>query len=148
MTWAVLDSSIALTWCFDDETSPDTERLLDRVRDEGAIVPGLWYVELGNVLLQAEKRGRITVSGVAGRLALLRDLPLTTDQETTARAWREILALARTEGLTTYDATYLELALRHGLPLLTKDKDLAAAARRLGVVVLPEPAGRRKRGPA
>ncbi len=148
MTWAVLDSSIALTWCFDDETSPDTERLLDRVRDEGAIVPGLWYVELGNVLLQAEKRGRITVSGVAGRLALLRDLPLTTDQETTARAWREILALARTEGLTTYDATYLELALRHGRPLLTKDKDLAAAARRLGVVVLPEPAGRRKRGPA
>jgi predicted nucleic acid-binding protein len=148
VTWAVLDSSIALTWCFDDETSPDTERLLDRVRDEGAIVPGLWYVELGNVLLQAEKRGRITVSGVAGRLALLRDLPLTTDQETTARAWREILALARTEGLTTYDATYLELALRHGRPLLTKDKDLAAAARRLGVVVLPEPAGRRKRGPA
>jgi predicted nucleic acid-binding protein len=145
VTSAVLDSSIALTWCFDDETSPETENLLDRVRDNGAIVPALWYIELGNVLLQAEKRGRISLSGVASRLALLADLPLTTDQETTARAWREILTLARTEGLTTYDATYLELALRRGVPLLTKDKDLADAAGRLGVTVLPDQATRKKR---
>jgi predicted nucleic acid-binding protein len=146
VTSAVLDSSIALTWCFDNETSPETERLLDRVRDDGAIVPALWYIELGNVLLHAEKHGRISTSGVAGRLALLADLPLMTDQETTARSWREILTLARTEGLTTYDATYLELALRYGVPLLTKDKDLADAAGRLGVTVLPDRAARKTRG--
>jgi predicted nucleic acid-binding protein len=69
---------------------------------------------------------------------LLADLPISTDQEMVARAWREVLTLARTEGLTTYDATYLELALRYSLPLLTKDKTLAAAARRLGVVALPD----------
>jgi predicted nucleic acid-binding protein len=93
---------------------------------------------LGNVLLNAEKRGRISMSGVTGRLALLAELPIVVDQETTARAWRDILTLARNEGLTTYDATYLELSLRLGLPLLTKDGDLAGAAKRLGVVVLPD----------
>jgi predicted nucleic acid-binding protein len=127
-----------LTWCFDDEACPETEKLLDRVRDEGAVVPALWYLELGNVLLNAEKRGRISMSGVTGRLALLAELPIVVDQETTNRAWRDILTLARNEGLTTCDATYLELSLRLGLPLLTKDGDLAGAARRLGVVVLPD----------
>jgi predicted nucleic acid-binding protein len=82
----VVDSSVALAWCFADEASPATEDLLDRVRDEGALVPALWYLELGNVLLSAEKRGRISMSGIAGRLALLAQLPIMIDQETTARA--------------------------------------------------------------
>ena len=55
----VIDCSIALTWVFEDEASPQTDTLFERVRDEGAIVPALWHLELGNVLLQAEKRGRI-----------------------------------------------------------------------------------------
>jgi predicted nucleic acid-binding protein len=100
-------------------------------------VPALWHLELGNVLLQAEKRGRISAGDVALRLELIGELPISVDRETTSRAWREILTLARAERLTTYDATYLELALRRGLPLLTKDRDLASAARRLGVAVLP-----------
>lgn len=133
----VVDSSIALSWCFEDEASPETDRLFERVRDDGAIVPGLWHLELSNVLLQAEKRGRITASDVAVRLDLIAELPIVTDQETATRAWREILNMARKEGLTTYDATYLELAVRRGLPLLTKDNELIRAAKRLGVDVLP-----------
>jgi predicted nucleic acid-binding protein len=137
MSAVAIDSSIALTWCFEDEASPETDALFDRVRNDGAFVPALWYLELGNVLLQAEKRGRIRAADVATRLQLIADLPISVDQETTARAWREILTLARTERLTTYDATYLELALRLDLPLMTRDNELGAAARRLRVAVLP-----------
>jgi predicted nucleic acid-binding protein len=69
------------------------------------------------------------------RLDLIAKLPIMTDNETTARAWREILALARAQGLTTYDAAYLELAIRRGMPLVTKDEALIAAAERTGVPV-------------
>ena len=120
MTALVIDSSAALSWCFEDEASPETDALFERVRDLGAVVPGLWHLEVANVLLQAEKRGRITAGDVTMRLDLIAALPITTDSETTARAWREILALARAQGLTTYDAAYLELAIRRGLPLQTK----------------------------
>lgn len=133
----VVDSSIALSWCFEDEASPETDLLLDRVRDEGAVVPGLWHLELSNVLLQAEKGGRISRGEVATRLDLIAALPIATDQETTTRAWRETLTIARVEGLTTYGAAYLELAVRRGLPLLTKDTELARAAKRMGVEALP-----------
>jgi predicted nucleic acid-binding protein len=131
----VIDSSAALSWCFEDEASPESDALFERVRDQGAFVPGLWHVEVANVLLQAEKRGRIAAGDVAMRLELIAELPITTDTETTARAWREILALARAEGLTTHDASYLELAIRRGLPLQTKDEALVAAAERSGVAV-------------
>jgi predicted nucleic acid-binding protein len=133
----VLDCSIAVGWCFEDEASAETDALLDRVRDEGAVVPALWHLELGNVLLQAEKRGRIAAGDVTTRLELIAELPITTDHETSARAWRETLSLARAQGLTSHDASYLELAIRRGLPLLTRDRDLAAAAARLGVAVFP-----------
>jgi predicted nucleic acid-binding protein len=131
----VIDSSAALSWCFEDEASPESDALFERVRDQGALVPGLWHLEVANLLLQAEKRGRITTGDVATRLELIAELPIATDTETTARAWREILALARAQGLTTYDAAYLELAIRRGLPLQTKDEALIAAAERSGVAV-------------
>lgn len=137
MNDVVVDSSIALTWCFDDEASPETDTVFERVRDYGAIVPGLWYLELSNVLLQAEKRGRITSAEVSTRLDLIARLPISVARETTVRAWQDILALARKERLATYDSTYLDLALRRELPLLTRDNDLAQAAMRSGVVVLP-----------
>jgi len=131
----VIDSSAALSWCFEDEASPEWDVLFERVRDRGAVVPGLWHLEVANVLLLAERRGRIATGGVAMRLELIAQLPITTDNETTVRAWREILALARAEALTTHDATYLELAIRRGLPLLTKDEALIGAAKRCGVGV-------------
>ena len=135
MSTLVIDSSAALSWCFEDEASSGSDALFEQVRDHGAVVPGLWHLEVANVLLQAEKRGRITAADVAMRLALIAELPITTDDETTARAWREILPLARAEGLTTYDAAYLELAIRRGLPLMTKDAALIAAAGRSGVPI-------------
>ena len=135
MSELVIDSSAALSWCFEDEASPASDALFERVRDRGAVVPGLWHLEVANVLLQAERRGRIATGDVATRLELIAELPITTDDETTARAWREILALARAEGLTTYDAAYLELAIRRGLPLQTRDRALATAAGRCGVAV-------------
>ncbi|HEX9168154.1 MAG TPA: type II toxin-antitoxin system VapC family toxin [Roseiarcus sp.] len=133
----MIDSSIALTWCFEDEASPETDALFERVRDEGAVVPGLWHLELANVLLQAEKRGRISAREIATRLELIAALPIYVDQETTPRAWREILTLARAQRLTVYDATYLELAARRSSPLFTLDGDLAQAAMRAGVTVSP-----------
>jgi len=132
----VVDASVALTWCFEDEASPATDAVLDQVKGEGAIVPSLWHLELGNVLLSAERRGRTIQGGVVARLALMAQLPITIDAETAGRAWREILALARAERLTAYDAAYLELAVRRGLPLATKDEALRGAAKRVGVPVL------------
>ena len=137
MSGAVVDASVALSWCFADEASPETDALLDLIRDQGAVVPGLWHLELANVLLQAEKRGRLGAGDVTTRLELIVALPISTDHETTSRAWRETLMLARTEGLTVYDAAYLELAIRRNLPLLTKDNALREAAERLGIVALP-----------
>jgi predicted nucleic acid-binding protein len=133
----VLDASVALTWCFDDEASSATDALLERVKTQGAVVPALWALELGNVLLQAERRGRTIQGGIVARLELFTRLPIAIDGETSGRAWRETLAVARAERLTLYDAAYLELALRRGLPLATKDEALLGAATRAGVSVLP-----------
>lgn len=137
MSLAVLDASVALSWCFADEASAETDQLLDRVRDDGALVPGLWFLELGNVLLQAERRGRITATDVAVRLELISALPILVDQNTVGRAWTEVLNIARADRLSLYDATYLELAQRRALRLFTRDKPLAHAARNRGVAVAP-----------
>lgn len=136
VTAFVIDASVALAWCFDDEASAITEALLDRTAEEGAIVPSLWHIEIGNVLVYAERRGRTIRGGIVARLDMLTRLPIVTDAETSGRAWRETLTLARAEGLTLYDATYLELAVRLGLPLATKDDALLGAAQRVGVPVL------------
>ncbi len=137
MTGFVLDCSIAVSWCFEDEASEVCDALLERVRDEGALVPSLWHLELGNVMIQAERRGRILPADVAIRLGLISELPIVTDDQTPIRALHEILTLARTEGLTTYDAAYLELAIRRGLPLATNDKRLRNAGINMGVHILP-----------
>jgi len=137
MSLAVLDASVALSWCFADEASAETDDLLDRVRDDGALVPGLWFLELGNVLLQAERRGRISASDVSVRLDLISALPIFVDQNTIGRAWTEVLDIARADRLSLYDATYLEIAHRRALPLFTRDKALAAAARSREVLVSP-----------
>jgi len=139
MNAVVVDASVALAWCFDDEASAGTETVLDIVRQSGALVPGLWHLEVANALIQAERRGRNIPGGVPARLEYIGRLPIDIDTDTSRRAWRETLALARAEGLTTYAAAYLELALRRGLALATKDNALMAAATKSGVAVLPGP---------
>jgi predicted nucleic acid-binding protein len=133
----VIDASAALQWVFRDEASPSSDSLFERVAAEGATVPAIFHIELANVLVQAEKRGRINAAYASERLGVLAELPIAIDVESAARAWRETIALARAEGLTAYDASYLELAIRLGLAIASRDKDLIAAARRRGVTVLP-----------
>ncbi len=137
MNCFILDCSVAIAWLFEDEATPETEHLLEQLKDGAAHVPNLWRLELGNVLIQAEKRGRITAANITPCLELLVSLPIITDTETDDRAFREILSLAHTYDLTTYDAAYLELAIRRGIPLATLDKTLVAAARKTDVGILP-----------
>jgi len=133
----IVDNSVALAWCFEDEQTTEIMALLDRVTETGAVVPQLWPIEALNGLLTAERRGRID-GAVRRRLAgFLQDLPISIDDETTGRVWTTTAQLAESHRLTAYDATYLELALRLGLPLATTDKPLVAAARSVGVAVLP-----------
>jgi predicted nucleic acid-binding protein len=129
----VLDSSATLAWIYGDETTEAIRLLYERVADEGALVPALWRLEVGNALTLAVRRGRIDADF---RDAALRDLALLdilADQQTAAHAWAGTLHLADAHHLTLHDAAYLELALRHSLPLASLDRDLCAAADRAGV---------------
>jgi predicted nucleic acid-binding protein len=136
VTAFVLDCSVAVAWCFEDEAGPATDALLDRLDAESAAVPALFPLELGNVLAMAERRGRITAARIAEFVAFLGDLPITIDPLTSERGLQETLSLARRERLTTYDAAYLELAMRLGVPLATRDRQLQQAAARVGTGVL------------
>ena len=136
MTVFVLDCSVAASFFFEDEASPATEALLERLEVEGAIVPTLWRLELGNMLVQAERRHRIRSASLPSILDLATRLPIVTDSQTDDRALREIFALAQQEGLTTYDASYLELAMRRNIDLATRDKQLIRAASRVGVATI------------
>jgi len=124
----VLDSSVALTWCFDDEKTPATESLFDLAGENGVIVPLLWPAETLNGLLMAERRKRISASQRKKMIELLCQTLLEFDLETNDRIWTETAQLAERNRLTVYDAAYLELALRRQLPLATLDEDLRRAA--------------------
>jgi predicted nucleic acid-binding protein len=130
----VLDCSAALPWVFSDEASDGADRLLDQlVNGDRAWVPALWHLELGNVLLGAKRRNRIDQAGIESFLSRLAVYDIAVDDQTVERAWQKTLDLALLHGLSTYDAAYLELALRRGLPLATLDRALITAARTTGV---------------
>ncbi len=129
----VLDCSITLSWYFRDEGSVQTDALLERLIDEEIFVPALWPLEVTNALLAALRRNRIDETELAGLLGDLRDLPSEIDSETDVMVWDHSLALARRYGLSVYDATYLELAIRKEVPLATVDRALARAADEAGV---------------
>jgi predicted nucleic acid-binding protein len=133
----VLDVSLSCAWCFADEASEPAWTILERLQGGRAHVPALWLWETANVLVQAERRGRISPAAIRTYLGLLEGLPISLDQPSTATAWHDTLALARGHRLTSYDAAYLELALRRGLPLASRDKALQAAARLEGVPLMP-----------
>jgi len=125
-----------MTWLFPDEATSASLALLKRLTTEAAIVPGLWPLEVANVTLNGEKRGRITRADADEFIMLLHGLRIIVEEDTERRAWDEVLRLAREQGLTVYDAAYLELAQRLGLPLATLDKDLIRAATALGIPLL------------
>jgi predicted nucleic acid-binding protein len=132
----VIDASSVLAWCFDDEGGPEADALIEKVAAEGAAVPGLWSLEIANGLVMAERRGRIKPAESAAFIAMIEELPIVADPATAARALHEATGLAREHRLTAYDAAYLELAMRLGLPLATGDRNLAAAAGRAGVMLI------------
>jgi predicted nucleic acid-binding protein len=136
VTDLVIDASVALAWCFGDERTEATASILERLQTDAAAVPSLWHLEVANGLALAERRGRITPAESAELIALLEMIEIVVDGETFARAFARVLDLAREERLTAYDAAYLELAMRLGLPLASKDGNLCDAAERLGVSVL------------
>ena len=133
----VLDVSLSCAWCFADEASEAAWAILSRLQASEAHVPSLWLWETANMLIQAERRERITAAAMRTFLGLLEALPIRIDQASTATIWHDTLALARTHRLTSYDAAYLELALRLGLPLASRDQALQAAATIEGVPLLP-----------
>lgn len=132
----VVDSSLALAWCFQDESTPATRQLLDRMGAEAAAVPGWWYLEITNVLALAERRRRITPAQVAEFIALLATFDLKVDEQSSRRAFSHLLPLCRAHGLTSSDAAYLDLAIRERLPLATLDDKLRSAAKELGIQAL------------
>ena len=132
----IIDCSIAMAWCFSDERSPVGDQVQDRLVDEIAIVPAHWFLEVTNVLAMAEKRGRISVSDSALFLQLIQEFAIEIDDEIPARSFDHVLPLCRSQKLTSYDAAYLDLALRRRLPLATLDKQLSRAARALGIEVV------------
>ena len=136
MSAFVIDASAVLAWCFEDEGGPEADLLIERVATEGAAAPGMWSLEVANGLVMGERRGRIRPAESAAFVAMIEELPLIADQATGARALHETMGLAREHRLTVYDAAYLELAMRLGLPLATGDRSLGAAAERAGVALL------------
>jgi predicted nucleic acid-binding protein len=129
----VLDASVALSWCFETETTNFTDAVLDNLADYTAVVPAVWPLEVGNALVVAERRGYLDQASTARFLNLLNQLSIEVDQESPRRMLGEILLLAREQQLSTYDASYLDLAMRAGLPLDSRDSALLQAASRCGV---------------
>lgn len=132
----VIDNSVVMTWCFEDEVNLYAEAVLDQLEVSTAFVPSIWPLEIGNVLLVAERKKRLSQADSARFIALIHDLPILIEQEPSERMLGEILALAREHHLSTYDASYLDLAMRKGLPLATLDNGLKAAAKRSHVPVV------------
>jgi predicted nucleic acid-binding protein len=132
----VIDCSVTAAWFIPQERTEATQILLDQVIEDGAVVPLHWRLEVGNALLMALRRSRLSAAQRDDALAQLIRLQLTTDTETNDRAWTESLHLAERFRLTLYDACYLELAQRRRLSLASLDAELRAAAQVLHIPVL------------
>ena len=132
----VLDSSVTLAWIYPDESTLQVEAVFEQVTSAGAWVPGLWRLEVANVLEMAVRRLRVPSSFRDTTLADLALLDIRTDLDTNQHAWGATVQLAKKHRLTLYDAAYLELALRRSLPLATLDEDLRTAGTAEGVELL------------
>ena len=133
----VIDNSVVMRWLFGDRASADidyAERILGIMQKDGsvAMAPAVWPLEVGNVIVRAESRNLLPEARSAEFLALLQDMAIEIEFRSTERALTDTLQLARRHKLSTYDASYLELALREGLPLATNDADLRKALERTG----------------
>ena len=129
----VVDASAALAWFFADERAPETQALLLRLDTDRAVAPAIWPSEMANAFLMAERRKRISAADIAQYLSDLAVLPVRIERALAPDDMAAVIDLARRHTLSTYDASYLDIALRLKLPLATRDAGLAAAAAALGL---------------
>jgi len=129
----VLDCSLTMAWYFKDEAHAYAKAVRKALTRASAVVPALWRLEVANILVLGERRKRSTEAEASKWLRLMQMLPIRVDDETTVRAWSDILHVARAHDLSAYDAAYLELAERLGVPLASLDDKLKAAAVSAGV---------------
>jgi predicted nucleic acid-binding protein len=130
----IVDASVGFAWIHPGQATPETDRLLNEVA-AGAkvVVPSLWYLEMANVLLIAQRRHRLTALQRKAALETLTALQFTVDEDGPRHAFGKTSELAEKHGLSVYNAVYLELALRRSLPLASRDEALKIAARRCGL---------------
>lgn len=131
----ILDCSVTMAWCFEDETCEYSENVINTLQKKDAIVPPLWPLEVTNVLLIAERKKRISHLKSTAFKELLNQLPIHVDQNATVRCFGSVMELAREQQLTSYDASYLEIALLNKLPIATLDKAIKQAAKKIDVTI-------------
>ncbi|MCG2814906.1 MAG: type II toxin-antitoxin system VapC family toxin [Candidatus Aminicenantes bacterium] len=132
----MVDNSVVMSWCFKDEAKYYSESILDRLTESTAYVPSIWPIEVVNVLLVAERKKIIGRAEGVRFLELLLQLPIRVEHETPAILMQSLYTLAEEHGLSSYDASYLDLAMKKGLPLATQDKKLRKAAVKMNVPLL------------
>jgi predicted nucleic acid-binding protein len=132
----VVDTSVVMAWCFKDVGTPYADRVLESLTASSALVPPIWPLEVVNVLLAAERRKRLAEADSLRFITLLNQLPIRVEPPPpTESLMAGILPIARKYGLSSYDASYLHLAMRNGLPLATSDQKLKAAATKAKVAM-------------
>ena len=131
----VLDASVAISWCLEDEGDSYSVSVLEALSRVGAAAPAIWPLEMANSLLMAERRKRLTAEGLPEVLRMLNTLPVLCDSASTNDILFRVHALARAQGLSVYDASYLDLAMRRGLPIASRDATLLKAAKKCGVAM-------------
>lgn len=132
----VVDNSVVMSWCFKDEANPYADSALNRLKKASAYVPSVWPLEVVNVLLATERRKLLSQADSVRFISLLFQLPIFVEQGSPERAMKDLLGLARAHDLSSYDASYLDLAMKKGLPLATLDQRLRAAAQSVKVPIL------------
>ena len=132
----VVDNSVVMAWCFDDESSPYTDAVQQLLIEDTAYVPSIWPLEVANVLRVAERKERISKADSGHFVALLSQLPIVVEKTNSETVFHDTMSLARSYMLSSYDSSYLELAIRRGLPFASLDKALIRAAKDLKVQII------------
>ena len=132
----VIDNSVVMSWCFKDETNKYADAILHKLCEARAVVPSIWPLEVVNVLLVAERRKRLSEADSTRFITLLTQLPIIVEQERPENMMKELLTFARANNLSSYDASYLDLAMKRGYPIATSDNKLIQTARRIDVQIL------------
>lgn len=131
----VLDASVAVAWCFEDERDALGDAVLEALREDSALVPAIWPFEVANALLVAERRGRLTRSDLARFAQLLASLPIEIERRAAEGIFDSVLHTPQAQNLSVYDAAYVDLAMRSGLPIASLDERVRVASEAVGVTL-------------